>query len=138
MKIKTKDLTGIELDWAVAAIIFEEEPLIGYDGRKRCLGWIDFDSLDYDSVYSEYLEFHPFQKQFNPSTDWVDGGPIIEKEKIGLTNEGADWWRADLATTPAKHFFGYGPTPLIAAMRCFCSANLGDEVDIPEETRNDL
>ena len=27
----------------------------------------------------------------------------------------------------------YGPTPLIAAMRCYCCAKLGDEVDIPDE-----
>ena len=27
----------------------------------------------------------------------------------------------------------FGPTPLIAAMRCYVSGKLGDEVDIPEE-----
>ncbi len=27
----------------------------------------------------------------------------------------------------------YGPSPLIAAMRCYVSAELGDEVEIPEE-----
>ena len=27
----------------------------------------------------------------------------------------------------------YGPTPLIAAMRCFVASRLGDEVDIPED-----
>ena len=26
-----------------------------------------------------------------------------------------------------------GPTPLIAAMRCFVASKLGDEVDIPKE-----
>jgi hypothetical protein len=26
-----------------------------------------------------------------------------------------------------------GPTPLIAAMRCYVASKLGDEVDIPEE-----
>ena len=29
--------------------------------------------------------------------------------------------------------WAYGPTPLIAAMRCYCSFKLGDEVDVPEE-----
>jgi len=34
-----------------------------------------------------------------------------------------------------NYVYGYfdGPTSLIAAMRCHCSAKLGDEVDIPEE-----
>ena len=26
-----------------------------------------------------------------------------------------------------------GPTPLIAAMRCFAASRLGDEVDVPDE-----
>ena len=26
-----------------------------------------------------------------------------------------------------------GPTPLIAAMRCFVASHLGDEVNVPEE-----
>ncbi len=29
--------------------------------------------------------------------------------------------------------WGMGPTPLIAAMRCYVASKLGDEVDIPEE-----
>lgn len=31
-----------------------------------------------------------------------------------------------------KHYL-CGPTPLIAAMRCFVASKLGDEVEIPEE-----
>jgi hypothetical protein len=30
-------------------------------------------------------------------------------------------------------FFQTGPTPLIAAMRCYCCSKLGDEVEVPEE-----
>jgi len=28
---------------------------------------------------------------------------------------------------------GKGPTPLIAAMRCYVASKLGDEVEIPQE-----
>jgi hypothetical protein len=28
---------------------------------------------------------------------------------------------------------GHGPTPLIAAMRCYVQSKLGDEVEAPEE-----
>ncbi|MNW06473.1 hypothetical protein D3C71_2028910 [compost metagenome] len=28
---------------------------------------------------------------------------------------------------------GDGPTPLIAAMRCYVASRVGDEVDLPEE-----
>jgi hypothetical protein len=27
----------------------------------------------------------------------------------------------------------YGPTPLVAAMRCYVASQLGDEVDVPDE-----
>jgi hypothetical protein len=27
----------------------------------------------------------------------------------------------------------YGPTPLIAAMRCYVASKLGDEVEVPDE-----
>jgi hypothetical protein len=29
----------------------------------------------------------------------------------------------------------HGPTPLIAAMRCYVASKLGDEVEIPEELK---
>ena len=59
---------------------------------------------------------------------WAQGGPIIEREKIGVSFESVDLWEAwayDGVT-------GTGPTPLIAAMRCFVASRLGDEVEIPE------
>jgi len=28
---------------------------------------------------------------------------------------------------------GYGPTPLIAAMRCYVASKMGDEIDVPTE-----
>jgi hypothetical protein len=66
---------------------------------------------------------------FSPSTDWSQGGPIIEREKISVV-EGMDGeWQAGMR--PYK--FRYGPTPLIAAMRCYVTSKMGAEVEIPEE-----
>jgi hypothetical protein len=68
------------------------------------------------------------------STDWSQGGPIIEAWMIDVgTYRGA--WRA------ARHVgilptYGYGPTPLIAAMRCYVASKLGDDVEIPEALCN--
>lgn len=65
------------------------------------------------------------------STDWSKGGPIIEREKMQLTySDGADWG-AYIWT--GQNFAGWGPTPLVAAMRCFVASRLGDEVDVPDE-----
>ena len=64
------------------------------------------------------------------STRWEFGGTIIEREKITIEWTGEDWMgyiRHD------QEFFG--PTPLIAAMRCYVASKLGDEVTIPEEVK---
>jgi hypothetical protein len=71
------------------------------------------------------------QRWFSPSTDWPQGGPIIDRENITWDGQ---------AATICRHVNGkypkwseYGPTPLIAAMRAFVASKLGDEVDIPKE-----
>lgn len=66
------------------------------------------------------------------STDWAQGGPLIEREGIMLVrhtaipvlNCGPYYWKANKTD---------GPTPLIAAMRCYVASKLGDDVNVPEE-----
>lgn len=77
---------------------------------------------------------------YRPSTDWSQGGPIIERECIATYASGAcsvspknpDYWVAEILETDGMRE-AYGPTPLIAAMRCYLTSKLGDEIDIPEE-----
>jgi len=80
---------------------------------------------------------------FHPSTDWAQGGPIIEREGIRIEPEkysatGFASWRADIPKGPTSlhgYRWAFGPTPLIAAMRCYVASKLGDEVDVPEELK---
>jgi hypothetical protein len=82
------------------------------------------------------------------STDWKLAGPLIEREGINLSVDYQDdaltldmvaiGWKANLWNNSVPGTAGFlqwatGPTPLIAAMRCFVTSKLGDEVDIPEE-----
>lgn len=113
MKIKTSELTGLALDWAVAKC--EGEVKVFAKGRAASMCW-------------------------SPSTNWSQGGPIIDREKIDLKYLGYDsppYWGA-LKFSPSKYErrAAIGPTPLIAAMRCFVAYRLGDEVDVPEELAN--
>jgi hypothetical protein len=65
------------------------------------------------------------------STSWAQGGPIIERERIELVDDSPGWLaRIDLW---AREIVVGGPTPLIAAMRCFVASKLGEEVDVPDE-----
>jgi hypothetical protein len=96
--MKTNELTGAALDWAVA----------------QCEGL---------ASYIEIVE------GFKPSTDWTQGGAIIECEGITLRC-GLHSWDAEL---PEFHVLMDGTTPLIAAMRCYVASKLGDEVQIPDK-----
>lgn len=104
--MKTSELTGAALDWAVAVC------RQGYDPHV-----------------------------FPYSTDWARGGPIIEQEEIELTRgtENSNGWAAtiDLYEGDAMRESCIGPTPLIAAMRCFVASRLGDDVEIPNELQGE-
>jgi hypothetical protein len=70
---------------------------------------------------------------------WEHGGPIIEREGISVAYdvelsqaEGSEYWATIYAVDSGDGRI-YGPTPLIAAMRCYVASKLGDEVEIPEE-----
>jgi hypothetical protein len=68
------------------------------------------------------------RKEFSPSTDWAHGGPIIERERITLEEHAGEWcayvrmqWGPG-AMPEGSDGVGYGPTPLIAAMRAFVAS----------------
>lgn len=105
MAKKTSELTGAALDWAVA----------------KCEGQPD-----------EWVADHKRGYINSPSTDWAQGGPIIERENIGLWSEGYDW-EAKIQTGVGAWLYMWDASPLIAAMRCYVVSKLGDNIDIPEE-----
>ena len=90
-------------------------------------------ALDYAVNLIEECCDDPFQPMF--STSWAQGGPIIEREGIAIRKSFDDErneWVANLWSENIT-IFEDGPTPLIAAMRCFVASKLGDEVSVPEE-----
>ena len=109
MKIKTADLVGPALNWAVAKV----------KGLNP--------NSDPKSGFAEANGFGCAIKHY--STDWAQGGPVIEREGITLRC-GLHGWDAELEEFDA---ISHGPTPLIAASRCFVASRLGDEVDVPDE-----
>ena len=132
MKIKTADLTGPALDWAVAKCE-GKNGVLHDDGITRCIVIASASGV--------------YKGTYQPSINWSLGGPIIEREGINLfkhnkLNESQpDVWCAH-KVVPRPNMEGSfnscalaldGPTPLIAAMRCVAAANLGDEVDVPDE-----
>jgi hypothetical protein len=120
MKIKTAELTGSPLDWIVTTI---EDP----------------DALRYGvEDWKEQRRYGRGEYPHRYHQNWAQGGPIIEREEISLYHEipamrDSIWQaRPSLSAKGAGGRWGIGPTPLIAAMRCYVASKLGDEVDIPE------
>jgi len=109
--MKTSELTGAALDWAVAKC--EGVPTTEFMALQK---------LPASDVFWKY--------QY--STDWAQGGPIIDREWIDLHCVNDSLWEAECPAYCGLSMQN-GPTPLIAAMRCYCYAKLGDEIDIPEE-----
>ena len=121
MKTKTKELIGPALDWAVA----------------KCEGYIDDHYIWlYEATMQEVAE-----GSYHPSTDWAQGGPIIERELIRViapTIRGVDWIariKHGLPSNMNGWFEKTGPTPLIAAMRCYVASKLGDSVEVPDSIK---
>jgi hypothetical protein len=71
---------------------------------------------------------------YAPSTDWSQGGPIIEREKMSLSQFNTK--TSELLWSASAFYvrrWAWGTTPLIAAMRCLVVSKMGDTADVPEE-----
>jgi hypothetical protein len=69
---------------------------------------------------------------YHPSTNWAQGGLIIEREDLTLSHSPYGhvfYGRERPWCAEKKGRREYGPTPLIAAMRCYVASKMGDEVD---------
>ena len=113
--MKTAELTGVALDWAVAKCM-------GHRVAANCGAYI--------RIYLPDPKQSGYTLAFCPSTDWALGGPIIEREEICVLAPVRGLWRGRKEGRTQ-----YGPTPLIAAMRCYVASKLGDEVEIPEDLK---
>lgn len=115
MKIKVSEMTTFQLDWAVAKC--ENQP-------KTTLDPFTWKYIAYPTGCYAY------------SRNWEVGGPIIERERIRLDCPWGNIWKAQHEFTAKKDgCTGWvsGPTPLIAAMRCYVASKLGEEVEVPDE-----
>lgn len=107
--LKTKDLSGQALDWAV----------------MKTQGWTV--SVD------EFLKSQLSSSKFSYSTVYAKGGSVMDEAEIDtyMMERGSPLgWLAEITGTSFK---AWGRTRLIAAMRCLVMSKLGDVVDVPVE-----
>ena len=113
--VKVSELIGAALDWAVA----------------MCEG----DELAAKNI--QYPEFAKHYPKFSPSTDWAHGGPLVEREGLQLATSLGSWVSSSPAPVDREgcrsYCFAEGPTPLVAAMRCYCLRVKGHSVEVPAD-----
>jgi len=133
IEMKTSELEGAALDWAVAKC--EGFTNLRKNTHRFNSKWI---------MTPPRVEFGPvYLEDYAYSTDWAHGGPIIEREMIRVAPNVSGKWTATIKELKDdgtlsgyyKHHHGVGETSLIAAMRCNVASKLGDEVEIPEELK---
>jgi len=112
MKIKTAELTGKALDWALAKAL-KKTPALNF---KR------------DVCVSEIMGWQPFSH-----TDPATCLGLIERHMIDVTYEprhkDCPMWVARMP----RWGLNYGSTPAEAVARCVVQMQLGDEVEVPSE-----
>ena len=126
--MKTDELTGAALDWAVA----------------KCEGYTCLRKIEGRMPHEPQLVMWPPRKadglvelwELGYSTNWAQGGAIIEREWIDLHCVNDALWEAEINAS-AYHNRKNGPTPLIAAMRCYVASKLGDEIELPKELNHE-
>ncbi|KTC59087.1 phage protein NinX family protein [Pseudomonas savastanoi] len=140
VEVKTADLVGKALDYATAkaAGIPMFEMGESWPGNAAVTEATKVNpAVICDLKRGLYLEASLRSVPWSPSTDWGQGGPLIEKHAVTLTpfaiNFGGapsywlvqPWDQQGLAVD--------GPTALVAACRAIVASVLGETVSVPKE-----
>lgn len=112
-----KDLQGAALDYAVAVCEGDASQGLTAGGTKLAA------LIDVGGVWCK----------FEPSTNWAQGGPIIEREGITVSKTRHGFWESHLRTYDSKEAYQFDNSPLIAGMRCYIASKVGETIEIPNE-----
>lgn len=113
MKVKTSEAAGAVLDWAVAIAEGDKNAARLIVPRSKRLG----------------IRLWP---EWAPSTNGCHGMPLLEKfnistECLWMGSPNKREWMARIGSD----YVQYGPTFLVASMRCLVASSLGDEFEVP-------
>lgn len=146
-KLKTAELIGAALDYAVAKVmvasgVFTEDAYEFGTGRPYfnvkaapCLwgcgeqkaNWLDLETGN-PQVH------HGPGGTYSPSTNWQHGGPLVDQFNIDIEHQDHGHVVASIYTPRGQYDVDYsGPDALTAVCRAVVAAKFGVEVEIPDE-----
>lgn len=129
IEVKTQDLSGAALDWAVAVAAEYGPPFLVVahtDKGEACY-----------SVGLPTMSVRRDHTKWSPSTDWSQCGPLIEEHFVFVGPPNYDC-KDYVASIPDPHddegcLVVFGQTHLIAACRAIVASILGETVSVPKE-----
>lgn len=129
-EVKTAELSGPALDWAVAEAEGIQRFVMGNDwpGNSVVNDAADSERVVICNLVGRLVVARGgWSGEWKPSSDWSQGGPLIDKRRMSFEDGVADYYAVCAGGE------GYGPTHLVAACRSIVSAALGDTVQVPSE-----
>jgi hypothetical protein len=136
VEVKTQDLSGLALDWAVAHATeawtwaHEWYPTMTLDPTFRGV------SDNAPGGYVRLVPNNPMRQEsqpFNPSADWAQTGRLIEKVKIGFGPLRGGSWVAHPHRPNAPTEWLEAEQPLVAICRAIVADRLGMVLCVPME-----
>ena len=120
VEVKTAELVGSALDWAVATALGAHAAANGsseiWGNKIWCVP--GFENMRWDD--------------WTPTRDWAQGGTLRDKYDAGIEPDVPDGLR--YAYVPGRDLDGsFGETALIALCRVIVATELGDVVQVPAE-----
>ena len=135
VEVDARTLTGPALSWAVAQCLKKKVTYHDRDGPITYLYAYNGNTDSFDTPYY-------------PSSNWAEAGPIIDQEGIDLycglvgqpDHPDPAWrtssWRAKYHRMGVGQDAVFGPTAIVAALRCFVIFHLGRQVKVPKRLLN--
>jgi len=139
IEVKTAELIGPALDWAVAEAEGIRRLVMGNDwpGNSVVADAADRDRVVICNMIGQLVVSRGgWSNGWNPSTDWAQGGPLIEKYAVKVEHFPGETIASKANARVAMNRTAYwqsGPAPLVALCRAIVAANLGELVSVPEE-----
>lgn len=144
--MKVSELTGMNLDEQVAML---DSYCAGLSFERRADHIVGIGDVNGERVVHVFLHEgnhrttarllckYPYARYFSPSTQWHQGGPIIERERINLDGGDLpsvrDWhartvMRQVSGANMAPSYRMIDESPLVAAMRAYIASRVGLEI----------
>lgn len=136
--VNTSELIDKSLDWVIAKLLnlpICRDPMGFAADAPGSLeaGWWIWETPS----GSKPSRFQRIGVDFSPRTNWQQAGEVFMLEDIGfLLIDGV--WHAGIGweffqSEAFAHHRQTGPTQLVAALRCFISKRIGEQVEVPDD-----